>query len=325
MNDRNCQECSKDLPHWAEFCPFCGSKYRATRTLEPVDASGPIKTEILFLGTTEQGFDETAGKTQALHGISAGKDRVETTAEPVSGIARRTGPKTVRLPADSRVSGVETAEVPRVNPDAVALFDSYDDDLDFETVPLRSRGQLAVVALAMLVTVVALGYGAVLIAGETRDAAVADLAAAELVPAQDESEAKVAPLPEQKPFGVVVDDEKSATVTYGDQEVLEILTAKGSRYDNVTQRAKSVTVRLEHIAKKQRDTRDAGARFVARVNGDRYEVVWDDGSEHPFRVTDVTKHDLKDGDDLSIEANLRADALTDLFRRDIAPVEIPTS
>lgn len=318
MNDRNCQECSKELPSWAGFCPFCGAKYRATTVLKPVDADGPIRTQMLFLGTTEAGFVESNDGPE--------KPQRAGEAEPAA-----------------RTMATPTAEVAIVNREALALFESEPalherfedrfeehDDFDFDGLDgagLRSRSQKLLVTVATLLTIGAFGYGAFLLATTSEEpgstVGAADIAMQAKAPAVD-IPAQLPELPRLQPFQIATAG-KTASVRYGDEEILEITTAKGSRYDNVEQRAKSVIVRLEHIAQKQRESRDMDARFVARVNGDRYEVVWDDGSPHPFRATDITRHDIEKGGDVAIEANLRADALTDFFRRSIAPVALPTS
>jgi hypothetical protein len=177
------------------------------------------------------------------------------------------------------------------------------------------------VALAALLTVGALVAGGIVIAGQDAEetvAAAASVATAAEEPAEETSEP--APLPELREFEVRLGGPTQASVHYGADKVLDVKTAKGSRYDTVEQRANAVVVRLTHVAKKQRSERLEDGRFVARTNGDRYEVVWDDGSAHPFRVKDITRHDVGKKGELAIEANLQADALTDLFRTKIAPV-----
>ncbi len=308
MNQRNCQDCSELLPEWAQFCPFCGEKYRATRVLTPVDGPeeaaapapvhAPIMTEILYLGTAGAAY--------------------EAPAEPAPKAAT---PAPIETP---RLTQVEPRVM--VNPDALAMFEPGDDDdlWDDDITPIRPRGQLLVAGLAMVVTAVALVAGGIILANSsTTEAAPASVAqAAEKIEAP---EMKEAPLPKLHDFEVRMDGSSHASVMYDGAEILTLDTAKGSRYDDVQTRAQSVTVRLTHIAQKQREERLENARFIARANGDVYEVVWDDGSAHPFRVKDVTRKDVSKKGEIAIQANLQADALTELFRTRIAPTPIPNS
>jgi hypothetical protein len=310
MNTRNCQECSEQLPSWAGFCPFCGEKFRATAMLTPVsgpgEIEGPVKTQLLYLGTTSEGFDPEA--------------EPETKAE-------RDDATVVR---PHRTEKIQSASV-MVNHAALARFDEpapkeLDDWVfDEEPVSLRTRGQLVVATLAAVVTVAALIAGAVVLTSDAPAAIATNGTAAIARTVEDAPEKKPAPLPDLLEFDVRAEGPSHASIYYGAKQILELKTAEGSRYDTVEQRARSVTVRLTHVAQKQREERLENGRFVARMNGDRYEVVWDDGSKHPFRIKDLTSHDVKKKGQMAIDANLQADALTDLFRTKIAPSPRPNT
>lgn len=106
-----------------------------------------------------------------------------------------------------------------------------------------------------------------------------------------------------------------ATVEAAGTPLVTIHAAKGSRYESLAARAKSVELRLRHVAGDASKADEQPGRFLARRNGESYEVVWTRNDESAFRILDVTSSDVRawkkeNGEtSRSILANVIADKL----------------
>lgn len=106
-------------------------------------------------------------------------------------------------------------------------------------------------------------------------------------------------------------------ITYHGVPLVDLRTARGSRYETLAERSNAVWLRLGHA---WQTSADAHSRpiFTARANGPAYEVVWTRPDGTAFRILDVTPQDVTAWEKsngkttAAILANLLADRLTGL-------------
>lgn len=296
----NCSSCEKNFPETATFCPFCGEETprHITTMLGGISVEGQqASAEDIdaHWETLLGGFEvepavsgETVVKAGSTPQIVAETVILAEDPVPLSAPYNRTlVGELVRDP-----SGVCTAHIAPV----VVEDDPVEDFRPWR----RHLGRIAVV-LGLVATV---GAGIFVGAWLSEQVSERDITARQAV-ASTAPKADTTPQKPAAKLGVRRLDDDGFELLVDDEVVHTVSTAEGSRYETLEARARSIDVRLQHVADK------ASGGFHARVAGDHWELVYRDG-ESDFRILDVTEADAALLDSpVDLVAQLLADRLND--------------
>lgn len=282
QNTHDCPYCDAHVPNSSEFCGFCGANQRRLTTplqaLEAVFAEKERETEDLAKKTLEPTIAEEVSR--------AWEPRYTTPNEAVALVPDE---NEVRVRVEQ---AQETGQSQTTFQGLETEPDEWDWDEDFEPNLGRKRmlaaGAIALTAVALLVSSFVLFQQA----NKDNDKAIPIESVAKL-PEKPEPPKPVEQV--KKPLGNAhfVMSGKAAQIKIGEHLVAEIKTKKGSRYDSVDERAKAVVVRFNHVLTALKTSDQKTPIFVARTNGDRSEVAWQNPNGSYFRVLDITKNDVK--------------------------------
>lgn len=319
-----CTSCHNDSPRNATYCPFCGATtvYETSSKTVP---GGVVVSELLAdqsvhqagLAEVDAGWDDLLRSTQTLKSRAISAPRPNHEIDEVQGNTLCGGFHAAQVVADDDLleaagqivhetviidESLQRAPMNHTMIQQLVGGPSSDtaellavDDLEF-----GNRYGLKLLITAA-VTAAVLGGIAIgdFIGGSIEAPTEARVAAAATDAVEDDAVAEV----DRPRLRVEKGAEQTFDILRGAEVLHTVSTTRGSRYDDLADRERSIRVRLEHVQEK------GEGLFTARIADDHYELVFNaDGKD--FRVLDVTKDDAKAvGTTPELLANLLADRL----------------
>lgn len=196
--------------------------------------------------------------------------------------------------------------------------ETADTLLDTQAAQTRRRRGIAAWSACALAVAVTLAVSGFMVGGDTAPIP------AEPPSAATETDAPTPPRKAELGHATLDFDDDRVNVVVKAKSVVTLLTASGSRYSTLEERAESIQIRLNHVVD-QLAHDDHSSVFIARASSDAFVVLWRRSDDSTFRIMDITPLDVekwrqRNGEtNASILANAIVDELNATFGTDALP------